>query len=117
MVFDMIEYYEGYFVFWFFCDFDFDCDELRVLVGELGEFVVVVWKVKQNYFLGVFMNEELWVLFVSFDFLEKGKIYKVIIYVDGEKVDWKINLIEYQIMEQEVIVDDMLNICMVVGGG
>lgn len=85
--------------------------------GEPGEFVAVVRKAKQNYFLGASTNEEPRVLPVSLDFLEKGKTYKAIIYADGEKADWKTNPTEYQITEQEVTADDTLNIRMAAGGG
>ena len=117
MASDMIEHYEGHPAFQFFRDFDPDCDESRALAGEPGEFVAVVRKAKQNYFLGASTNEEPRVLPVSLDFLEKGKIYKAIIYADGEKADWKTNPTEYQITEQEVTADDTLNIRMAAGGG
>lgn len=117
MASDMIEHYEGHPAFRFFRDFDPDCDESRALAGEPGEFVAVVRKAKQNYFLGASTNEEPRVLPVSLDFLEKGKTYKAIIYADGEKADWKTNPTEYQITEQEVTADDTLNIRMAAGGG
>ena len=117
MASDMIEHYEGHPAFQFFRDFDPDCDESRALAGEPGEFVAVVRKAKQNYFLGASTNEEPRVLPVSLDFLEKGKTYKAIIYADGEKADWKTNPTEYQITEQEVTADDTLNIRMAAGGG
>ena len=117
MASDMIEHYEGHPAFQFFRDFDPDCDESRALAGEPGEFVAVVRKAKQNYFRGASTNEEPRVLPVSLDFLEKGKIYKAIIYADGEKADWKTNPTEYQITEQEVTADDTLNIRMAAGGG
>lgn len=68
MASDMIEHYEGHPAFRFFRDFDPDCDESRALAGEPGEFVAVVRKAKQNYFLGASTNEEPRVLPVSLDF-------------------------------------------------
>lgn len=117
MASDMIEHYEGHPAFQFFRDFDPDCDESKALAGEPGEFVVIVRKAKQNYFLGASTNEEPRTLPVSLDFLEKGKTYKAIVYADGEQADWKTNPTEYQITEQEVTARDTINIRMVAGGG
>lgn len=117
MASDMIEHYEGHPAFQFFRDFDPDCDESKALAGEPGEFVVIVRKAKQNYFLGASTNEEPRTLPVSLDFLEKGKTYKAIVYADGEQADWKTNPTEYQITEQEVTARDTINIRMAAGGG
>ena len=117
MASDMIEHYEGHPAFQFFRDFDPDCDESKALAGEPGEFVVIVRKAKQNYFLGASTNEGPRTLLVSLDFLEKGKTYKAIVYADGEQADWKTNPTEYQITEQEVTARDTINIRMAAGGG
>ncbi len=58
MASDMIENYEGHPAFQFFRDFDADCDWSEALQGEPGEFVAVVRKAKDNYFLGATTNEE-----------------------------------------------------------
>ena len=52
----MIENYEGHPAFQFFRDFDADCDWSESLQGEPGEFVAVVRKAKDNYFLGATTN-------------------------------------------------------------
>ena len=58
MASDMIENYEGHPAFQFFRDFDADCDWSEALQGEPGEFVAVVRKAKDKYFLGATTNEE-----------------------------------------------------------
>lgn len=117
MASDMIENYEGHPAFQFFRDFDADCDWSEALAGEPGEFVVIVRKAKQNYFLGASTNEEARTLQVALDFLEQGKKYKAVIYADGKNADWKVNPTDYQITERIVSSGDSLDIVMASGGG
>ncbi|MEG1685353.1 MAG: glycoside hydrolase family 97 protein [Bacteroides sp.] len=117
MASDMIENYKGHPAFQFFRDFDADCDWSKALAGEPGEFVVVVRKAKDNYFLGASTNEEGRTLKINLDFLEKGKQYKAIIYADGKDADWKTNPTNYQIIERIVRTTDVLDIVMANGGG
>ena len=58
MASDMIEHYEGHPAFQFFRDFDADCDWSRALAGEPGEFVAVVRRAGDRYFLGAATNEQ-----------------------------------------------------------
>lgn len=117
MASDMIENYEGHPAFQFFRDFDADCDWSKALDGEPGEFVVVVRRAKESYFLGASTNEEARKVIIKLDFLEEGKKYKAIIYADGEEADWKTNPTSYQITERTVSSHDNLTIVMKKGGG
>ena len=117
MASDMIENYEGHPAFQFFRDFDADCDWSEALDGEPGEFVVIVRKAKENYFLGATTNEEARTVNVKLDFLEKGKSYKATIYADGKEADWETNPTSYEIIEKMVTADDDLEIIMAKGGG
>ena len=117
MASDMIENYEGHPAFQFFRDFDADCDWSEALQGEPGEFVAVVRKAKDKYFLGATTNEESRTLTIPLDFLEKDKKYHAVIYADGEDADWKTNPTSYQISEKEVTAADTLSVGMAKGGG
>lgn len=117
MASDMIENYENHPAFQFFRDFDADCDWSRALAGEPGEFVVVVRKAKQNYFLGASTNEEARTINIKLDFLEKGELYKATIYADGKDANWETNPTDYQITEQIVTANESLSITMAAGGG
>lgn len=117
MASDMIENYEGHPAFQFFRDFDADCDWSEALAGEPGEFVVIVRKAKDKFFLGATTNEEARTINIKLDFLEKGKTYKAIIYADGENADWETNPTSYEIMKKTVTTDDTLSISMAKGGG
>ena len=117
MAADMIENYEGHPAFQFFRDFDADCDWSEALAGEPGEFVVIVRKAKDKYFLGATTNEEARTTDIKLDFLEKGKTYKATIYADGTNADWETNPTSYEILEKTVTTDDTLSIRMAKGGG
>ena len=117
MASDLIENYENHPAFQFFRDFDADCDWSRALAGEPGEFVVVVRKAKQNYFLGASTNEEARTINIKLDFLEKGELYKATIYADGKDANWETNPTDYQITEQIVTANESLSITMATGGG
>lgn len=117
MASDMIENYEGHPAFRFFRDFDADCDWSEALQGEPGEFVAIVRKAKDKYFLGAATNEEARTLAAPLDFLEKDKKYHAVIYADGEDADWKTNPTSYRITEKEVTSADTLSVVMAEGGG
>lgn len=117
MASDLVEHYEGHPAFQFFRDFDADCDRSEALQGEPGEFIAVVRKAKDRYFLGATTNEEARTLTVPLDFLEADKQYKAVIYADGEDADWKNNPQSYRIETKMVTNADTLTVVMAKGGG
>lgn len=117
MASDMIENYEGHPAFQFFRDFDADCDWSRALDGEPGEFISVVRRAGDRYFLGAITGDSPRTLQVPLDFLESGKEYRAVIYADGPDADWKTNPCSYTISEMTVSSDDVLEVKMASGGG
>lgn len=117
MASDLIENYEGHPAFRFFRDFDADCDWSRALVGEPGEFVAVVRRAGENYFLGAATDEQPRTLSLPLDFLKPGTKYRATIYADGPDADWKTNPTSYTISEREVSSADTLEVAMAPGGG
>ena len=118
MASDMIENYEGHPAFQFFRDFDADCDWSEALQGEPGEFVAVVRKAKDKYFLGATTNEESRTLTIPLDFLEKDKKLPCRDLMLMEKMPTgKRILLQYQISEKEVTAADTLSVVMAKGGG
>lgn len=117
MASDLIENYEGHPAFQFFRDFDADCDWSKALAGEPGEFVAVVRRAKENYFLGAATNEEPRTLDIRLDFLHPGVKYRAVIYADGPDAHWEINPTSYVITSREVTSDDTLRVEMAPGGG
>ena len=117
MASDLVEHYEGHPAFQFFRDFDADCDWSEALQGEPGEFIAVVRKAKDNYYLGATTNKEARTLDIPLTFLEEGKKYQARIYADGEDADWETNPTSYRIEEKTVTSADVLKVVMAKGGG
>ena len=117
MASDLVEHYEGHPAFQFFRDFDADCDWSEALQGEPGEFIAVVRKAKDKYFLGATTNKEARTLEIPLTFLEEGKKYQAKIYADGEDADWETNPTSYRIEEKTVTSADVLTVVMAKGGG
>ena len=117
MASDLIENYEGHPAFRFFRDFDADCDWSRALAGEPGEFVAVVRRAGENYFLGAATDEQPRTLSLPLDFLKPGTKYRATISADGPDADWKTNPTSYTISEREVSSADTLEVAMAPGGG
>lgn len=117
MASDLIENYEGHPAFRFFRDFDADCDWSRALAGEPGEFVAVVRRAGENYFLGAATDEQPRTLSLSLDFLKPGTKYRAVIYADGPDADWETNPTSYTFSEREVTAADTLEVVMAPGGG
>ena len=96
--------------------------EVRALDGvnltvEKGEFVAVVRRAGDRYFLGAATNEQARTLTLPLDFLEAGRRYRATIYADGADADWQSNPTSYTISEREVTAADSLEVRMAPGGG
>ena len=117
MAADMIENYEGHPAFQFFRDFDPDCDWSEALAGELGDYVAVVRRAGEDFFLGAATDESARTLRIPADFLEPGRTYLARIYADGPDADWTDNPLSYEITERRMTAADTLDIRMAAGGG
>lgn len=117
MAADMIENYEGHPAFQFFRDFDADCDWSKAINGEPGEFVTIVRRADEKFFLGSITNEEARSLSIKLDFLKSGQKYEAVIYADGKDADWQTNPLSYEIVHKEVNSNDSITINMAKGGG
>lgn len=117
MASDLIENYEGHPAFQFFRDFDADCDWSEALAGEPGEFVAIVRRAGDRYFLGASTDEQARTLTLGLDFLKPDTKYKAVIYADAPDADWQTNPTAYTISEREVTGDDTLEVVMASGGG
>ena len=117
MASDLIEHYERHPAFQFFRDFNPDCDWSKALQGEIGEYIVIVRKAGNEYFLGASTNEETREIELPLDFLEIGKNYQATIYADAPDADWKTNPTAYTITNKMVTNQTTLKIKMAPGGG
>lgn len=118
MASDMIENYVDYPAFQFFRDYNPDCDWSKALQGEIGEYVVIVRRAGEQFFLGATTNENARELQVPLDFLSEGKTYDAVIYADGANADYENNPTAYVITKREELTNrDTLNLRLAPGGG
>ena len=115
MASDLIENYEGHPAFQFFRDFDADCDWSEALQGEPGEYIVVVRRADDSFFLGAGTNDEPRTLPQKLGFLKSGMTYTATIYADAP--DSAENPENYRIEKRTVTSADMLEIAMTARGG
>lgn len=117
MASDMIEHYEGHPMFQFFRDFNPDCDWSEALQGEPGEYIVVVRRAGEDFFLGAATNGSAREVAVSLTFLPENQDFVATIYSDGDDAHWKTNPTSYMIEKKIISHNDTLFINMAAGGG
>lgn len=117
MASDLVEHYQDHPAFKFFVDFDADCDWSKALMGEVGEYLVVVRRAGDRYFLGASTGVEPRELQLSLDFLKPGVRYRAEIYADGDDAHWQHNPTSYALSEMEVDASITQTIKMAAGGG
>ena len=127
MASDMIEHYEGHPAFQFFRDFNPDCDWSEALQGEPGEYVAIVRRAGEDFFIGAITDGEAREVAVPLDFLANSyqqsaiggqqSAYEATIYADGDDAHWETNPTSYKIEKKTVSSSDTLFIKMAAGGG
>ena len=117
MACDLPENYEGHPAFQFFRDFDADCDASEALSGEIGEWIVVMRRAGDRYFLGAATDEDGRTLSQPLDFLLPGVRYTATVYGDAEDAHWESNPTAYAITTRTVTCADVLDLCLAPGGG
>lgn len=114
MAADQIENYEGQDAFRFFRDFDADCDWSQALQGEIGEYIAVVRRAGDRFYLGAGTNHESRTLSVPLSFLKKGTTYTATVYADDPSSNNPESII---ISERTVTSADTLSVVMNAAGG
>lgn len=117
MASDCVENYDGHPAFQFFRDFDADCDASRALMGEPGEYIAVMRRAGERYFLGAATNAEARTLHLSLSDLQPGVTYEATIYADAPETDWVTNPTAYRISKQQVTSEHTMTLHLAPGGG
>ena len=117
MACDLMENYEGHPAFQFFRDFDPDCDASEALQGEVGEWIAVVRRAGEKYFLGATTNEQAREIVQPLAFLQEGVSYEAVIYADAPDASWESNPYAYTITTQTVTKADTLTFHLATSGG
>ena len=117
MACDLLENYEGHPAFQFFRDFDADCDASEALQGEVGEWIAIVRRAGDNYFLGATTDETGRTIEQPLSFLRPGVHYTATVYGDALDAHWDTNPTAYIITKHSVTSEDVLTLRLAPGGG
>jgi hypothetical protein len=119
MAADLPENYEGHPAFQFITDVAVDWDTSIVLNGEIGDFITIARKERNNHkwFLGSITDENERIINFPINFLDMGKEYTATIYSDAEATHWDKNPTTYKIEEVIVKSSDSLKLKLAPGGG
>jgi hypothetical protein len=117
MAADLIENYEGHPAFKFIKEVPVDWDETRVLNAEIGDYVTIARRKGDTWYIASVTDENARALTVGLAFLEAGKTYQARIYADAPESDFESNPTAYEMREQQVTRDTILNVELARGGG
>lgn len=117
MACDLLQNYENHPAFQFFRDFDADCDWSRALQGEVGEWIAVVRRAGNRFFLGATTDENARTVVQKLDFLPSGEEFTMTVYADAPDADWVSNPYAYQIITRAVTSEDTITLNLAPGGG
>ena len=117
MACDLLENYEGHPAFQFFRDFDADCDASEALQGEVGEWISLVRRAGDRFFLGASTDENGRVIEQPLGFLKPGVRYTATMYGDAPDAHWDTNPTAYEITTRSVTSEDTLTLRLAPGGG
>lgn len=120
MAADLPENYEAHpDAFQFIRDVAVDWDDTKVLEAEPGDYLTIARKAKgtDNWFIGSITDENSRSTSVNLDFLDKGRKYEAILYLDAANADWKTNPEAYQITKMTVTSQTKLKLKLAAGGG
>ena len=117
MACDLLENYEGHPAIQFFRDFDADCDASEALQGEVGEWIAIVRRAGDRFFLGAATDESARTVDQSLPFLRPGVRYRMTVYSDAPDAHWDTNPTAYEISSSTVTCEDELHLRLAPGGG
>lgn len=117
MAADMIENYQNHPAFEFIKALDVDYDDSKVLNAKIGEYISVARRTKQQWFIGSATNSKAREVTLKLDFLSPDTKYLATLYQDTPDADWQKNPEAYDISEQVVDANSVLNIQLAPGGG
>lgn len=117
MAADLIENYDGHPMFQFFRDFNPDCDWSEAVDGEPGQYITVVRRAGNTFYLGAVTNGEERTVSVPLGFLPHDQTFEAIIYADGADVHHISNPTAYRIDTLNVTDRNTLTLHLAPGGG
>lgn len=117
MAADLPENYIGNSAFDFINAVPADWDESVYLNSKIGDYVTIARRKGKNWYLGSITDEHKRSLSVDLSFLGKDKKYNAQIFKDGSDADWENNPTEFEVVNEVVSGNEILNIELAEGGG
>jgi len=117
MAADMIENYQGQPAFEFIERVPTSWDETKVLSGEIGDYISIVRRKGDDWYLGSMTDELPRTLKVTLDFLDENTSYLAHIFSDAKSTDFYQNPTAIDISTYHVKKGDELVIAMASSGG
>ena len=96
---------------------DADCDASEALQGEVGEWISVVRRAGDRFFLGASTDETGRTFDQPLTFLRPGVRYTATVYGDAADAHWDTNPTAYEITTCSVTSEDTLTLRLAPGGG
>ena len=117
MAADLVENYENQPAFQFIETVPTNWDETRVLDSRIGDYVTIVRRNGNNWFLGSITDEHPRLLNIPLSFLASDQIYIAHIYSDNLKTDWVTRPVQIDINKYRVTYKDTIPAVLAGGGG
>ena len=105
-------------MFQFFRDYNPDCDWSRALEGGPGQYVVIVRRAGDTFYIGAVTNEQPRDIDIPLDFLPNtAATYTATLYADGDNAHYETNPTSYKVYTEKVTANDKLHLHLAPGGG
>ncbi|GAC20361.1 glycoside hydrolase family 97 catalytic domain-containing protein [Paraglaciecola arctica] len=117
MASDMIENYQNQAAFTFIEKVPTDWDETLVINAEIGDFLTIVRRNNNSWFIGSMTDEDPRELSIPLHFLGQGQEYIATIYADAKDTDFVNNPTAIEITQVLVKKGDVIPAVMTSGGG
>lgn len=117
MAADLPTNYEGNKAFDFIEQVPVNWNDTKILNAKIGDFVTIVRRKNDTWYLGSITDEHARILHVSLSFLDQDKKYEATIFRDGNNTDWETNPTEIEIKNKTVDSRTQLRIKLAKSGG
>lgn len=117
MAADLPENYKNQPAFTFIENVPVNWDETKVLNAEIGDFICIARKNRDNWYIGSITDENARRLEIPLTFLDSDKKYTAHIYTDASDADWETNPTAIKINKYLVSHSDIIAASLARGGG
>jgi len=119
MAADLPENYEGHPAFRFIEEVPTDWETSEVLNASIGDYVTIARRERGSgeWYIGSITDENGRILAAPLDFLDRGRMYRAVIWADAPDADWQENPLAWEVTSTQVDAGDTLEMRLAPGGG